>query len=288
MATFSKNFTATGVGTAVPVRNGESVTYAVTGTFVGTWRLEKSNDSWATATTIATGTSTATGSYTHEPSDRSLGQVRFRCTAYTSGTLTGAIIEAAEVAQSFADQTGATQFNIVEGGASFPGTTVFTGVATFGSASTPVFNATPQFPYTTAMHIGAASGSGVDVKRITETVNLTGNESKFKALVQTIPAGAVILSSQANIDAAVTGGGTTVKIALGLSGGDVDAYGLSSGLTKNTKIDFIPSWAALAAETTIAVCGVVSNGSALGDTNITAGSVSVQIIYLQLASMANA
>ena len=122
---------------------------------------------------------------------------------------------------------------------------------------------------------------------IEEVVDLTDAGAKFVAMSTPLPAGAAFLGAQANLDAAVTAGGTTVKIALGINDGDVDAYGKTTGLTQNLKIDTIPL-TVLSAETTVDVCGVVADGSALGDSNLSAGKVRVRLLYLALKSLADA
>jgi len=131
-------------------------------------------------------------------------------------------------------------------------------------------------------------GVGGMLRCLEETVDLTAAGAKFVAMAAAIPAGAVIIGAQANIQTAVTAGGTTVKVALGLHGVDVDLYGKSTGLTKNLKIDTVPDWAVLGTATTIDVCGVTTSGAALGSANLSAGTVRVRIMYLDLTSLPNA
>lgn len=121
---------------------------------------------------------------------------------------------------------------------------------------------------------------------IDEVVDLTGNAALYKAISEDVPAGAVILSVQANIDATVTGGSTTVKIGIGLNASDPDKYGLSGNLAQNTKINTTPALARLSADTTLDVCACATNGAA-GDTNITAGKVHVKIVYQLFADLAD-
>lgn len=139
-----------------------------------------------------------------------------------------------------------------------------------------------------ALSFGLTATEGAEVKVIEETVDLTAAGAKFVAMTTAIPAGAVILSAQANIEVLAVAGGTTAKIALGLNAGDVDKYGKTSALTKNLKVDTVPDWAVLAAEEQIDVCGVIADGSALGDTNLSAGSVRVRVVYLELNSLDDA
>lgn len=140
----------------------------------------------------------------------------------------------------------------------------------------------------TVFNLGLTKAEGFHLKVIDETISLASLGAKFVALTTAIPSGAVIVSAQLNVEALVVAGGTTVKVALGINDGDVDKYGITTNLTKNQKINTIPDWAVLSAEEQIDVCAVVTNGSALGDTNVSAGSVRVRIVYLQLASLTNA
>ena len=139
-----------------------------------------------------------------------------------------------------------------------------------------------------ALRLGGTATEGLEVSVIDETLDLTALRAKFKALTNTIPAGSVILAVQANIEAAVTAGGTTVKIAVGLNGGDLDKYGQTSDWTHNQKIDTIPNWTVLSGAEQLDVCGVITGGSAPGDTDISAGSVRVPVAYLTRNSLDNA
>jgi hypothetical protein len=75
---------------------------------------------------------------------------------------------------------------------------------------------------------------------------------------------------------------------LGLNGGDVDKYGLSADLNQNTKINTIPDYAVLSGNEQIDVCGVINDGSALGDTNVSSGTVRVMVVYAELEDLADA
>lgn len=93
MSSVAKSFTATGVSAELTFRPGQGITYAVSGTFVGTVKLERAvNNGAAAYETLATATAAATGSYTNE-SKRDV-RVRFNCTAFTSGTIVTAIGDA--------------------------------------------------------------------------------------------------------------------------------------------------------------------------------------------------
>lgn len=132
------------------------------------------------------------------------------------------------------------------------------------------------------------SACGGLMRSIDETVDLTDAGAKYVSMTNAVPTGAVIVSVQANIETLAVAGGTTVKIGIGANAGDVDAYGKTTALTKNLKINTIPDWAVLAADTTLDVCGIVTDGSALGNTNLSAGSVRVVIRYLIPTSLPNA
>lgn len=131
-----------------------------------------------------------------------------------------------------------------------------------------------------AQRFGASATEGLEIKVIDEDVSLASAGAKYVALTDAVPAGAVILSVQANVEALVVAGGTTVKVGVGLNAGDMDKYGKTSDLTQNQKIDTIPDWAVLGGEEQLDVCGVVTNGSTLGDSNLTAGTVRVRVVYL--------
>lgn len=149
-----------------------------------------------------------------------------------------------------------------------------------------------QFPMGSALGRAAAgfgetSTEGMQIAVAEETLSFVGNAALFLPTSLVLPAGSVILSVQANVEAALTGGSTTVKVGLGLNASDPDKYGLSSALTKNAKISTMPAYAVLAGATTIDVCACAANGAA-GDTALTVGSVRVRIVYAYLENLANA
>lgn len=139
-----------------------------------------------------------------------------------------------------------------------------------------------------AILLGATAAEGLRVVVIEESiVHAADNAALFKAMTTAIPAGAVILSAQANLETAITGGGTTVKVGLGLNASDPDKYGLSSVLTKNAKAGLIPAWTVLSGAEQIDVCACATNGAA-GNTALTSGTVRVRVVYLAIANLANA
>lgn len=156
-----------------------------------------------------------------------------------------------------------------------------------GGASIPVNGPALLFSSEEARSNSAYNGLGF--RNYSTTVSLVGASATSVNLPNiTFPAGCVILAAQANIASTVTAGGTSVKVALGISSGDVDKYGKTASLAKNQKIDTIPDWAVLAATETISINAVVTDGSGLGDTGFTDGSVRVFITYLQAVSLPNA
>lgn len=110
-------------------------------------------------------------------------------------------------------------------------------------------------------------------------VDLTGNAAKFKNIL-TIPAGSIVQYVAANITELVVGGSTTVKVGIGPNGSSTNKYGHGAALTVNTKIQGLFNVVTpLAADEAVDVCGVVTAGTSLGDTNLTAGKVRVVIVY---------
>lgn len=139
-----------------------------------------------------------------------------------------------------------------------------------------------------ALLFGRTVAEGLMIKVIEESVvHAANNAALHKALTTPIPAGAVILCAQANLETAITGGSTTVKVGLGPNASDPDKYGKTSALTVNAKISTIPDWAVLGSEEAIDICACASAGGA-GDTALTSGTVRVRIVYLVAANLANA
>lgn len=138
-----------------------------------------------------------------------------------------------------------------------------------------------------AMGFGATAAEGWMISTVEETVSFVGNAAPSIALYGgVIAATSVILAVQANIAAALTGGGTTVKLGIGIDS-DPDKYGLSAALTKNLKINTTPAHAVIASPETLKLYACASNGAA-GDTALTVGSVRVRLVYATLVSLADA
>ncbi len=121
----------------------------------------------------------------------------------------------------------------------------------------------------------------------------------IETAVLTLPTNHIVLSTQMNIESALTGGGTTVSASLGITG-DVDAYGTmgnpNNQLTKNSKGNWMQTASGAGASIGIfsgATVGLkliaaASGGASAGDTALTVGSVRVKVVYQVLASIADA
>lgn len=136
-----------------------------------------------------------------------------------------------------------------------------------------------------AVGMGSTSAEGLQTVIVDKVIDLADNVALSNA-VYILPAGSVIVSVQANVQSAITGGGTTVKAGLGVDA-DPDQYGLSAALTQNAKITTIPDWAVLAAPTPVKLFACATNGAA-GDTALTVGSVRVRMVYLSAVNLIDA
>lgn len=119
----------------------------------------------------------------------------------------------------------------------------------------------------------------------------------------TVPAMSVIDSVQANVESALTGGGTTVTFSIGVTG-DVDAYGTATTagvqadlLAKNSKCDAFGgrgsgAGASLgvftAGTVALKLIGAATGGASAGNTALTVGSVKVRVVYRTLMSIVDA
>lgn len=162
MATISASFTAVGNGSSFSVRVGDKFTYAVSGTFVATVVLEKSEtagQSWATV--VNTATAADSGTLTAEGKTKKAHVLyRYRCSAYTSGTAVCALADATQTIQEFKDQNGTVIFRLTEAGAEVPGTLGVTGAATVGGTLGVTGAATLGGDVTTS-GVGAKNGATV-------------------------------------------------------------------------------------------------------------------------------
>lgn len=129
--------------------------------------------------------------------------------------------------------------------------------------------------------------SGLQEVRVDKTLDLTTLGALFLN-VCTIPAGSKVKCAIIQILTLVVAGGTSVKVGLGTNGTSPSLLGKTSALTKNAQNGLVVADAAslIASQTNIDVCAVASGG-AIGDTNISAGSVRVVIVYDTPAVLAN-
>lgn len=107
MATISTSFTAVGVGAQLLVKHGDSFSYSVSGTFVGTVIIESSQNplSFFNSTGVSA-TAAASGTIVVNAPDQGYVYYRFRCSAFTSGTIVTSLADVAKVLVSRDDGSG--------------------------------------------------------------------------------------------------------------------------------------------------------------------------------------
>lgn len=129
--------------------------------------------------------------------------------------------------------------------------------------------------------------SGLQEVRVDVTLDLTTLGALFKN-VCTIPAGSKVKCAIIQILTLVVAGGTSVKVGLGTTGTSPSLLGKTATLLKNAQNGLVPADAAslIAGSTNIDI-SAVATGGAIGDTNISAGSVRVVIVYDTPAVLAN-
>jgi hypothetical protein len=109
-----------------------------------------------------------------------------------------------------------------------------------------------------------------------------------------IPAGAVVLAAQANLDTAITVGGTSNAAAgVGLgTASDPDKYGFTAAVTKNTKLTTLPDYAAGLAAKEDVILSPVDNAGTVPTSNPAIGGtdeqITVVITYILLADLPDA
>jgi hypothetical protein len=196
-------------------------------------------------------------------------------------TLTNASM-AANRTLTLPDPGAAASVVMTEGAQSLNGLLTLSGANVHSAANTFTAGAAAA---AIAARFGASATEGLEVRVIDETTGVLAAVSTD--LTEDVPAGAVILSVQGNVETALTGGGTTVNWGIGTVA-DPDKYSPTVGaLTLDAKIDNVPDWAVLAGAEDIQVHGVTAGG-AIGDTALTVGTVRVRIVYLALNSLDNA
>lgn len=150
MSTVSASFTAVGLSAELTVKPGQSVSYSASGTFVGTVKLESSKSGFQSVdVVIASATAAASGTYRNEST--SDDRLRFRCSAYTSGTIVTSIADADDTVDTLRGSNGAVIATVRDAGIDFPGDITVAGAV---SSTSP--------PLTTS-GVGAKAGSTVSV-----------------------------------------------------------------------------------------------------------------------------
>lgn len=148
--TVSASFTSAIAGSLLQLRHGDLLTYSVSGTFVGTVVLEKSFTGGTTWVQVTSATGSASSSIEISNPADGLVHYRFRCSAYTSGTIVTSLVRASKTLQEFRDRDGNLLFKIDEDG-----------VATAVRTSKTRFQATSaKVGATSGWVIGAATNVG--------------------------------------------------------------------------------------------------------------------------------
>lgn len=161
MATITKNFGAVGAGPMRRVAMGDSFTYSVGGTFSGTVVLEESTTDAQAWTILKTITGSDSGTIEVQRPGGAL--YRFRCSAYTSGTIETSIVDGAAKIAEWRDVDGNVVVKVTEDGLEVPGTLTAKGVSAFEKA------------VNTAKASDLASAGTVDLDAATGNfVNITG------------------------------------------------------------------------------------------------------------------
>lgn len=300
MSTITKTFAAVGETsggmTILPQRAGQpgpnSFAFVITGTFVATLILESTLDG-VNYTPFQTFTTTQASLLIYGPGvGQSSPTYRVRCSAYTSGSPAISMAGSVNIISQVLNSNGAIIFQVTETG--------ITALAATIAGQTPMVPGTAQaitaqqsinvaaVAAAAALGFGSTAASGLLIMEQEEVVALAAAGAKFVAMTNAIPAGAVILSAQLNLDSLVVAGGTSVKVGLGDHTGVCNTYGNTLALTKNTKANLLPAYAALASAVTLEVCACATVATGLGDSNFTAGNVRVRIVYLKTASLPDA
>lgn len=141
-----------------------------------------------------------------------------------------------------------------------------------------------------ALRLGATATEGWELRVFDGVISPAAIETN----VVLIPANSIILSAQANVQAALTGGGTTATWSLGTAA-TPNKYGTAGypspadSLAQNSKSDWLPTaFAHLSSAEQIVLTGAATGGAADGNTALTVGSVRVRIVYQTLNSLDNA
>lgn len=184
-----------------------------------------------------------------------------------------------------------------------------------GAADSPTFGTVTAgliVPDGSALALrGYGTGTGDVIQQVgrtsTEAFRLciydeTVSPSAVETNLLNIPAGSLLVSVQANVESALTGGGTTATWSIGTTG-DPDKYGSAgfSSITGSAAADSLAKNSAStwfgdashamslsAAAEQLVLTGAATGGAADGDTALTVGSVRVRVIYWQLQALDSA
>jgi len=129
----------------------------------------------------------------------------------------------------------------------------------------------------------------VDIVKVTETVTLTN--AVFTNLVNTLPAGAGLLSAKMRlntlVDGDTTGDNGLVAVGLGTAA-SASLYGLTASLLANQKTARIISPASAATATTLRINACAANGNAVTEKFVAGATVFVELVYLVPKALPNA
>lgn len=115
MPTLTQAFTSAVAGAVFGIAPGQSISYAVTGTFSATWVLEKQVGSGAWQQVATATDATGSGTFRAEVNPERL---RFRCSAYTSGTITSTITDVDDTLAEWENEDGLTILAVKDNGIS--------------------------------------------------------------------------------------------------------------------------------------------------------------------------
>ena len=121
MSTVPGSFTAVAAGAIFRALKDKKFTYSVSGTFTATWVLEREVKGGGAWEQVATGT--ATQAAVTLVADRD-ANYRFRCSAFTSGTMVTSIADVVDSIEKVQNRDGLTVFEITEEGIETPKQTV--------------------------------------------------------------------------------------------------------------------------------------------------------------------